>query len=229
MNLNLNGKILQRPYALAALSVALLGGCENLSTPPNRSAVDPSNASAAGASARRFRPNLVATTQIYLDPSVGRGAQKMDHSKMQGMEGMDHSKMEGVDTNKPAQSGAMEGMDHSKMSGMEAKASPAASQQPAEMQGMDHAKMEGMAKPAPNAQASPASKEAVKTEMKKTSDEMKKLSDELKAKADAEKGAEKPAGSPAALYTCPMHPEIRQPNPGKCPKCGMTLLKAEKK
>lgn len=24
-------------------------------------------------------------------------------------------------------------------------------------------------------------------------------------------------------YTCPMHPEIRQPGPGTCPKCGMTL------
>jgi len=26
-----------------------------------------------------------------------------------------------------------------------------------------------------------------------------------------------------AIYTCPMHPEIRQPTPGNCPKCGMTL------
>lgn len=25
------------------------------------------------------------------------------------------------------------------------------------------------------------------------------------------------------VYTCPMHPEIRQSNPGNCPKCGMTL------
>jgi P-type Cu+ transporter len=25
------------------------------------------------------------------------------------------------------------------------------------------------------------------------------------------------------LYTCPMHPEIRQPQPGPCPKCGMAL------
>ncbi|MGZ7456405.1 heavy metal translocating P-type ATPase [Pseudomonas sp. Ma2-10] len=24
-------------------------------------------------------------------------------------------------------------------------------------------------------------------------------------------------------FTCPMHPEIRQPGPGNCPKCGMTL------
>lgn len=25
------------------------------------------------------------------------------------------------------------------------------------------------------------------------------------------------------VYTCPMHPEIRQDHPGQCPKCGMTL------
>ncbi|MBY0406210.1 MAG: heavy metal translocating P-type ATPase [Rickettsiales bacterium] len=25
------------------------------------------------------------------------------------------------------------------------------------------------------------------------------------------------------IYTCPMHPEIRQPKPGSCPKCGMAL------
>jgi len=35
-----------------------------------------------------------------------------------------------------------------------------------------------------------------------------------------------PAAAPVAagtIYTCPMHPEIRQPGPGNCPKCGMTL------
>ncbi|HEY9112542.1 MAG TPA: heavy metal translocating P-type ATPase [Rhodanobacteraceae bacterium] len=31
---------------------------------------------------------------------------------------------------------------------------------------------------------------------------------------------EAPAG---AIYTCPMHPEIRQVGPGHCPKCGMAL------
>jgi Cu+-exporting ATPase len=25
-------------------------------------------------------------------------------------------------------------------------------------------------------------------------------------------------------YTCPMHPEVRQPGPGRCPKCGMDLV-----
>ena len=33
-----------------------------------------------------------------------------------------------------------------------------------------------------------------------------------------------PQAAPSATeYTCPMHPEIRQPGPGSCPKCGMAL------
>ena len=32
-----------------------------------------------------------------------------------------------------------------------------------------------------------------------------------------------PAAAPGTIYTCPMHPEIRQDHPGTCPKCGMTL------
>jgi Cu+-exporting ATPase len=36
--------------------------------------------------------------------------------------------------------------------------------------------------------------------------------------------ASPPASASAdAIYTCPMHPEIRQPGPGACPKCGMAL------
>jgi len=27
------------------------------------------------------------------------------------------------------------------------------------------------------------------------------------------------------LYTCTMHPEVLSDKPGKCPKCGMTLVK----
>ena len=27
-----------------------------------------------------------------------------------------------------------------------------------------------------------------------------------------------------ATYTCPMHPEVKQKGPGKCPKCGMALV-----
>lgn len=41
--------------------------------------------------------------------------------------------------------------------------------------------------------------------------------------AHAGHGDMKPAG-PAAEYTCPMHPEVVRPEPGSCPKCGMTLV-----
>jgi Cu+-exporting ATPase len=37
---------------------------------------------------------------------------------------------------------------------------------------------------------------------------------------EADRSAPVPAG---AIYTCPMHPEIRQPGPGSCPICGMAL------
>jgi rubrerythrin len=31
----------------------------------------------------------------------------------------------------------------------------------------------------------------------------------------------------ATIYTCPMHPELRQEGPGQCPICGMDLISAE--
>jgi P-type Cu+ transporter len=30
--------------------------------------------------------------------------------------------------------------------------------------------------------------------------------------------------SKAQIYVCPMHPDVRLPGSGKCPKCGMNLL-----
>ncbi|SDE28440.1 heavy metal translocating P-type ATPase [Belnapia rosea] len=38
-----------------------------------------------------------------------------------------------------------------------------------------------------------------------------------------EKAAAPTAAQKAAIYTCPMHPEIRQQGPGSCPICGMAL------
>lgn len=32
------------------------------------------------------------------------------------------------------------------------------------------------------------------------------------------------ASSEKVVYTCPMHPEVISDTPGKCPKCGMTLV-----
>ncbi|WP_371822592.1 heavy metal translocating P-type ATPase [Methylococcus sp. EFPC2] len=34
-----------------------------------------------------------------------------------------------------------------------------------------------------------------------------------------------PSTAKSSLYTCPMHPEIRESKPGSCPKCGMALEK----
>jgi hypothetical protein len=38
-----------------------------------------------------------------------------------------------------------------------------------------------------------------------------------------------PHGSDAKPYTCPMHPDVRQARPGRCPECGMTLVPAAPK
>lgn len=35
--------------------------------------------------------------------------------------------------------------------------------------------------------------------------------------------AKSPVQRESEVYTCPMHPDVREPVPGKCPKCGMTL------
>ncbi|HEY8367794.1 MAG TPA: heavy metal translocating P-type ATPase [Thermodesulfobacteriota bacterium] len=35
--------------------------------------------------------------------------------------------------------------------------------------------------------------------------------------------AARPPAAGGAEYTCPMHPEVRQPGPGACPRCGMAL------
>jgi P-type Cu+ transporter len=31
------------------------------------------------------------------------------------------------------------------------------------------------------------------------------------------------SAAPGAIYTCPMHPQVRRDDPGNCPICGMTL------
>jgi hypothetical protein len=35
------------------------------------------------------------------------------------------------------------------------------------------------------------------------------------------------SGQTAEVYTCSMHTEVRSDKPGKCPKCGMELVKIE--
>ena len=44
---------------------------------------------------------------------------------------------------------------------------------------------------------------------------------------NVEPAASTTASTPSAAdttYTCPMHPEVKQKGPGKCPKCGMALV-----
>ena len=43
------------------------------------------------------------------------------------------------------------------------------------------------------------------------------------APAAAPKQAPAPKAPDTRIYTCPMHPEVRQVGPGSCPKCGMAL------
>ena len=43
------------------------------------------------------------------------------------------------------------------------------------------------------------------------------------AKYLTRKPAVAPTAPPGTIYTCPMHPQIRQPGPGTCPICGMAL------
>jgi Cu+-exporting ATPase len=42
-------------------------------------------------------------------------------------------------------------------------------------------------------------------------------------KAEHDDHARRAAAPTGIVYTCPMHPEVRQPGPGACPKCGMAL------
>ena len=41
------------------------------------------------------------------------------------------------------------------------------------------------------------------------------------SKATSDGEAARPA---TTVYTCPMHPEVISDKPGRCPKCGMTLV-----
>jgi hypothetical protein len=46
----------------------------------------------------------------------------------------------------------------------------------------------------------------------------------LNVEPAASSASTSPASSSNATYTCPMHPEVKQKGPGKCPKCGMALV-----
>jgi uncharacterized membrane protein len=52
---------------------------------------------------------------------------------------------------------------------------------------------------------------------------MENMKDDMSAHDHAMMGGK----NEATQYTCPMHPEVISDKPGKCPKCGMTLVKKE--
>ena len=89
------------------------------------------------------------------------------------------------------------------------------------MPGMQHdqMKMEGP-KDVPSAAKAEEEKKALADEMKKTSEEMEKTSKKLEEKKEQTKPQ-------AFYYTCVMHPQVHENHPGKCPICGMTLVKKE--
>jgi hypothetical protein len=207
MNIDLETRYSIR-IAFALISLVVLNGCatniEPQPLPPNHPA------SAQGQEAPRTpMKRLVTTDQLTSTSKAQLAREEVPNPDFQS-DGMSHDM------------GNMSGMDMSK---------PAAGAPPAKTQtmpGMDASQMQNMT---PTPGASPANKEAVEMQMKKTSDEMKKTSDELKARSDAAKRPKSEAeesvkASPAAtIYTCVMHPEVQLPAPGKCPKCGMTLVK----
>ena len=58
------------------------------------------------------------------------------------------------------------------------------------------------------------------------SDEMHGRHHHSECHAEATEGARYdsvPPGFAGAVYTCPMHPQVRQTKPGSCPICGMGL------
>jgi len=88
-----------------------------------------------------------------------------------------------------------------------------------DMNNMPGMKMEDHKEMPPQTSAD-TEKKAVAEEMKRTSEEMKKTSEEMKQKSEQ-------SSAKSFYYTCVMHPQIHADKPGKCPICGMTLIKKE--
>lgn len=52
--------------------------------------------------------------------------------------------------------------------------------------------------------------------------------DDQNGDAKGDQGTTVSESNADTVWTCSMHPEIRESEPGLCPKCNMKLIKAEK-
>ena len=131
--------------------------------------------------------------------STAKSAETMQH------EGMQHGSMQGMQH---------EGMN---MEGGEQK------EHTGEMEG--HEGMQHGAAAQPNKKAVADEMKKTADKMKETADAMKQKSDEMKQTSEAMKQKSAPTNPQGSYYTCRMHPQIHSDEPGKCPICGMTLIK----
>ena len=68
----------------------------------------------------------------------------------------------------------------------------------------------------------PASPQAAEAPVPAPSTTLEQQSAEAASGRGSRATRSRPAGT---VYACPMHPDVRQATPGRCPKCGMTLQK----
>lgn len=65
---------------------------------------------------------------------------------------------------------------------------------------------------------------AITARLKETGASQGKIDDHPGHTAQPSTTPSQKSESKAVVYTCPMHPEIQQNQPGDCPICGMTLI-----
>jgi hypothetical protein len=175
-------------------------------------------------------------------PGMKSGAQPgmagMDHSNMPGMKDGTQPGMAGMDHSN-VQHGAMSGMQHGsagtaanlivsapRSNAEIARLAPKATLTPDEFDApapiavSEAAKASGggMSHSAPN-------QESTSTPQPVTGHgELAQPASPPSSKPQASSGPA-PVSERSVVYTCPMHPEVTSASPGRCPKCGMTLVK----